>query len=206
MSSIWDGFAGAVVGAGASGIIAVLAIVYTRRDQQDLMREELSIRAAHECLAFAHEVRRKVDAYQISGDPFAYDFDRLQNLEASVKADAERFDSYQVVIRPLRIVDRLGYLSEELTLGEQRLRTYRVVKSPAYLDQWAREMGDTLTNLIQELDQYLRYDLERRERRRFPFWRRYRFKRRWPFMRGARLRELLGEDERGLARADYLGD
>lgn len=62
MSTFWDGAGGAIIGAALSGIFAVVAIVWTRRDQQDLMREQMSIRAAYELLAFTYEVRRRMAA------------------------------------------------------------------------------------------------------------------------------------------------
>jgi hypothetical protein len=70
------------------------------------------------------------------------------------------------------------------------------------LDDVARATGQVLTNLIDELQEYLRADLERREIDRLPIRRRFRFTARPPFLRRIRAIDL-PLDGWGLPKADY---
>jgi hypothetical protein len=73
----------------------------------------------------------------------------------------------------------------------------------AALDEVARNIGQGLTNLMDDLDQYLRSDLERQELARRPLWRRYKAIKARPYVRRTRLDEIVGLDELGTSKADY---
>ena len=202
----WEGTGGALIGAAASGIIAVMAVVLTRRDQRELMREELSIQAAYEALAFTDEVRRRIDPFIHLQRPDAQiDWEAVARLRDTAAHDANRFSHFRAVIRPMRIGDHLAWLWEEFENAhyDDDLKTIAATRDRSGLDHWARKVGQGLTNLHDELSTYLRSDLEKREIAQRPIWRRYRIKRRPPFVRKKRLHEVVERDEYGDAKRDY---
>jgi hypothetical protein len=183
-----------------------MAVVSTRRDQHDLMREELSIRAAYEALAFSYEVRRRIDPFIHAHRPDArLDWEAAARLADTAEADGQRFAEFMAVIRPMKIVDHLAWLWEELENAhyDNLLDSVVANRDRSGLDDWARNIGQGLTNLLGELDAYLRSDLEEREIARRPIWRRYRFQRRPPFVCKVRLLQLVDRDPNGDAKAYY---
>jgi len=71
VSTFWEGTGGALIGAALSGIVAVLAVIWTRRDERRLMREQMSLTAAYELLRYTNDVRRRVDVFIVAHQPEA---------------------------------------------------------------------------------------------------------------------------------------
>lgn len=207
VSTFWDGSGGALIGSAASGAIAVIAIVRTRRDQRFLMREQMSLSAAYEAIHFAAETRRRTDPFvhthlseaTISWNALAKFLDRAAG-------DAERFYAYRSVIRPTRIGDHLVAIWEELiSAADDASKSTAMLeaRNAEAVDDWARNLDQALTNLIDELDAYLRADHERQEWRRLPVWRRYKLTKRPPFLRKSQRMDRRNDDAYGMAERDY---
>ena len=129
MSIFWEGTGGALIGAALSGIVAVLAVIWTRRDERQLMREQMSLTTAYELLGFAREVRQRVDPFIVAHRPETkVNWAEVESFVATAEADGDSFLAYQSVIRPLRIVDHLVWLWDELGIVEETLTPAVITK------------------------------------------------------------------------------
>jgi hypothetical protein len=197
MLSFWDGAGGALIGTVGAALVAVLAIIRTRRDERDLMREQMSLTAASDCLAYTAEVRSRVDRFILVDPGMRVDWDAVAELGEKAEAQGERFFAYHSVIGPARIGHLLLWLWEELGRAKADLESVRPNRDRDGLDSVARNIGQGLTNLMDELHLYLRAELERRELRSVRIWRRYKWQRRLPLVRKRRSDELFELDDYG---------
>lgn len=204
MSAFWDGSGGALIGAAGSGLIATVAIIRTRRDSRDLMREERSVEAAYQCSRFASSVSRKITPFVIKHEPNpVVDWGSVRAFAAEAEELGDEAMAFRSVIRPQRIEEHLSYLWDELHQAAETLPTIASNRDRDGLDDVARTTLSWCTSLLDELQFYLRADLERRALARVPLWRRYRLQRRlWP-VRRVRAFDVRKPDEDGLAAPDY---
>jgi hypothetical protein len=178
-STFWEGAGGALISAICSSVVAVVAIVLTRNSERTLMREEMSLKAAHECQKVLLELRNQV-APLVNAVPRDA-WREVSVLAVGLRADARRIDLLRAMIRSDRLDRELSALAQRLTeLYPNQLTDAVTFESVASV---ARQMGIQLSEAAGELAAYLRAADERDRWRRLPPWRKYRLGATWPFVR-----------------------
>lgn len=163
----------------------------------------MSLQVAQECLFFAFKYRREVNPFILSSNRDAVKWDDVQRFGDEAASHAETLYAYAALIQPVRLRDHLHALWEELIdLGETLVRA-REQRDRSELDYRARIAADWLTNLIDELERYLRAETERQWLAKQPLRRRYQLLWHAPFVRRRTYHELVKQDKAGLAVADY---
>lgn len=184
-STFWEGAGGALIGAVCSGVVAVMAVIFTRNSERALMREELSIRAAHECQKVLLELRNQV-APLVNAVP--RDAWRAVTLLAEgLNADAKRIHLLRNMIRSDRLDRELSELAQRLTVSYPE--QFRDAVSFEAVSAVARDMGIRISEVAGELDAYLRAQDERDRWQRLRPWQKYRLDKAWPYVRKSGLQD-----------------
>lgn len=194
-TGFWSGAGGALIGSLGAALVAIAVVVRTRRNERELMREQMSVEAAQACHKSLLQWTREVD--QIRHD-FDGDARTLFPLRERLADWADSAYSYGSTIRPARLSWDLRDLWESL------VDTYRPALDRPYdergatqRDEVLRDMGQHLTNVSGEVEAYLRSEWDRRRFvRARRWWRRYRLVRAFPFVKRNSLADILKQYEK----------
>jgi hypothetical protein len=178
-STFWEGAGGALIGAACSGVVAVMAVIFTRNSERTLMREELSIKAAHECQKVLLELRNRVGPLVNAVPRDAWRDVTL--LADGLKADAARIHLLRSMIRSDRLDRELSQLAQRLTVSYPE--QFRDAVTFEAVSALARDVGIRLSEVAGELDAYLEAHDERDRWRQLRPWEKYRLDKTWPFVR-----------------------
>jgi hypothetical protein len=152
-SSFWDGSGSAIIGSAGSAFVAVAAILLTRKNDRNLMHEQIALTATGECQAFIVSLRHRGDAFiSRAGPP---DWDAVTALADACDEAADHLYLFIGKVGSRKISAALSDLWQDLPGFATEFRVALRAKDAGAIDSAARDFGTYLTNVSAVLEGYL---------------------------------------------------